>query len=398
MVDVSINRRNFLIGLGAAAVAMNSRSFALGEGGSVARAQDVPVFTPTPLPSTTTLSLTSSRPQRREPGIRYDLQRTVTPLAIGADMSEDARILLMGEISDSELTMARDTASLAKTMTALVTVDRMRIGQTLDGRAFNSNTPISISSTDAVLNRASNVRQVTAGEALEAMMVGSRNGMANALARHIGGDDVDRFMRAANEKAEELHMRGTFLINPSGLPSRVDGVTNPEAERLNATNVTCAEDLFRMAWHTLNHYPEIEQVTGHHTYMLGSVRKNATNHLFRFREAFAEEANVVGLKTGTTNPARSCFLGGARPEHMPGSLCASLSHGQANSSRSAAVSESAMRSAMEYRQAVIRNEAMEAEFNRAVARGDSETCQAINNAAENFGGTSQVAPASCVIS
>lgn len=61
--------------------------------------------------------------------------------------------------------------------------------------------------------------QLTVEQCLYAVLLGSANDAAYALAAHAGGT-ADKFVRMMNEKAKELGCRNTHFTNPHGLPDK----------------------------------------------------------------------------------------------------------------------------------------------------------------------------------
>lgn len=61
--------------------------------------------------------------------------------------------------------------------------------------------------------------QLTVEQCLYAVLLGSANDAAYALAAHAGGT-AENFVRRMNEKAEELGCRSTHFTNPHGLPDK----------------------------------------------------------------------------------------------------------------------------------------------------------------------------------
>ncbi|MEM1057709.1 MAG: LysM peptidoglycan-binding domain-containing protein [Verrucomicrobiota bacterium] len=79
---------------------------------------------------------------------------------------------------------------------------------------------------------------------MPAVLLGSDNDAARALARHAGGNDYDRFIQLMNKKALELGCRRTVFKNPNGLP--IDG------------QYTTCEDLMKI-FHAAIAVPEIRE-------------------------------------------------------------------------------------------------------------------------------------------
>lgn len=174
-------------------------------------------------------------------------------------------------------------ASLVKMMTAVITVLKTRTD------------PISLNDKYKVSAAASNIggHQVylkqgeffTVKELLKAVVIGSANDAAFALAEHVAGSQAE-FIKLMNQHAVILKMKNTTFANTHGLP--------PNRRKGQKENSTTAYDLALLARHVLQ-FPLISK--------LGSVRLDSfrngtfqllnTNHRFLSR---VEGAN--GLKTG----------------------------------------------------------------------------------------------------
>jgi D-alanyl-D-alanine carboxypeptidase (penicillin-binding protein 5/6) len=99
-------------------------------------------------------------------------------------------------------------ASLTKIMTALLVLERGRLGEvTTISRAASRE-----SGTRLGLKAGERVR---VAELLAAAVIGSANDAARALAEHVDGTE-DKFVRRMNERAAALGMRNTRFVNATG--------------------------------------------------------------------------------------------------------------------------------------------------------------------------------------
>lgn len=105
-------------------------------------------------------------------------------------------------------------SGLVKLMTALVAVE--------------SGTPLSTKLTvtsDALAPLGTGYRsmdlvageQITLEDCLCGMILNSANDASNVIAEKLGGD-IETFVKKMNSKAEELGLKNTYFVNPSGLP------------------------------------------------------------------------------------------------------------------------------------------------------------------------------------
>ncbi|MDH3226133.1 MAG: D-alanyl-D-alanine carboxypeptidase [Thermoleophilia bacterium] len=99
-------------------------------------------------------------------------------------------------------------ASTTKIMTALLALERAKLDDIVTVPASAT-----IGGTTAGLGAG---EQLTVGDLLTALMVGSGNDSALALAEFVSGSE-DAFVEAMNARASELGLRGTRFANPHGL-------------------------------------------------------------------------------------------------------------------------------------------------------------------------------------
>jgi serine-type D-Ala-D-Ala carboxypeptidase (penicillin-binding protein 5/6) len=111
----------------------------------------------------------------------------------------------------------RPIASLTKIMTALLVLRRSDLHDVVrvDPRAVFA--PDDYGATSTIGLRAG--ERLTVGDLLDAMVLGSANDAAEALAIHVGGT-VDRFVALMNAQAKKLGMRDTVFRSPNGLDDR----------------------------------------------------------------------------------------------------------------------------------------------------------------------------------
>jgi D-alanyl-D-alanine carboxypeptidase (penicillin-binding protein 5/6) len=131
--------------------------------------------------------------------------------AILADL--DTGTVLFEEAADAP----RPIASLTKVMTALLVLERTELDDTVvvDRGAVFERGDYGWSSTVGL--HAGERRSVR--ELLEALLLGSANDAAEALAIHVSGS-VDAFVRAMNRRADALGMDRTDFRSPHGLDDR----------------------------------------------------------------------------------------------------------------------------------------------------------------------------------
>lgn len=129
--------------------------------------------------------------------------------------------------------------------------------------------------------------EMTVDQLLKATCIASANDAAMVLAELVG-DSQDGFVLMMNQKAQELNMKDTTFLNPTGLDE--------------AGHLSSSYDIAIMS-RELTKHKIIQEYT---TIWMDSLRDGKTelvntNKLVRFYKG------ATGLKTGTTNGAGSCI-------------------------------------------------------------------------------------------
>ncbi|HEX5371173.1 MAG TPA: D-alanyl-D-alanine endopeptidase [Aquabacterium sp.] len=144
----------------------------------------------------------------------YGLHHTADPLdlksSVALVMDQDTNEILLAKNSEAVLPIA----SLTKLMTALVVVEaRLPMDETITVTQDDVDTEKNSSSRLAVGTT------LTRGEALHLALMSSENRAAHALGRHYPGG-LSAFVTAMNAKAQQLGMRDTHYVEPTGLSSQ----------------------------------------------------------------------------------------------------------------------------------------------------------------------------------
>ena len=136
--------------------------------------------------------------------------------AASAPPQVQARAYLVQNAATGEVLASRNAstplpiASITKLMTVLVTLDRA----TLDDVVTVSRGAAAVGESTIFLRVG---ERIEVGDLVRAALVQSANDAATALAAHVGGGSVDRFVGLMNAKARELRLRDTYFKNPDGL-------------------------------------------------------------------------------------------------------------------------------------------------------------------------------------
>ncbi len=177
----------------------------------------------------------------------------------------------------------RQVASTQKIITALCVCDENKLDKMVTIQASdNQVSPIKLNLKPGT--------QYRKRDLLQAMLTGSYNDIAVALARDTGGN-VDTFVQKMNTRARRMGMYDTHFANPNGLP---------------AEQYSTAHDMARAACYAYNsqtirsliNIPSYDFVKAD-----GSVRTiRSTNKLL------GKYPWVQGMKTGYTNLAGKCLI------------------------------------------------------------------------------------------
>ncbi|HEX8170120.1 MAG TPA: D-alanyl-D-alanine carboxypeptidase family protein [Thermoanaerobaculia bacterium] len=197
------------------------------------------------------------------------------------------------------------TASMAKMMTLLITMEQIRDGN------LKYDTPVTISPRASKMGgsqiylRAGSVWPVK--NLIIATMVQSANDAAEALAEKIGGSP-ESFADMMNQRAQELGLTHTHFYDPHGLPNS----QNP-----SQVDTMCPHDLAVLGMEVVKHpflaalakVPEMPFRNG------TLERIYNPNHLINPRKAnYMEDA--TGIKTGYSGPAGYCVTASAKRNNM----------------------------------------------------------------------------------
>jgi len=210
----------------------------------------------------------------------------------------EARSALLADLTTGTLMDASSPdlrvpiASLTKVMTALITLDRTDPDDvvTVDPRAVFEKGDYGASSTLGLQAG----ERITVENLLYAMLLGSANDAAVALAIHIAGSE-DAFVRMMNARAQRLGMRHTEFRSANGLDDRGGSTARDLLVLVRAADAT---DGFAAITAT-----KVRSIPAPH----GPARRiqNRNALLWLYPGAF-------GTKTGSTALAGSCLIASAQ--------------------------------------------------------------------------------------
>lgn len=202
--------------------------------------------------------------------------------ASAAPPSVQADAYLVVNAATGEVLAAQDAdervaiASLTKLMTALVALEHARP----DDMVTVARAAAAVGESSAHLVPG---ERISVGDLLRAALIQSANDAALALAAHVGGGSVARFVELMNEKAVVLGLTGTHFTNPHGLDA--------------PGHYSTARDVTRLAQAAMR-LPFVRATV---------VQRGATiaggRQLFTWNDLLGRFPNLLGVKTGHTADA-----------------------------------------------------------------------------------------------
>lgn len=166
-------------------------------------------------------------------------------------------------------------ASITKLMTALVTLERAG----LDDIVTVARPAAAVG--ESTINLRAGER-VSVRDLLRAALVQSANDAATAVAMHVGGGSVDRFVALMNARARSLGLTDTHFVNPSGLDA--------------PGHVSSARDVTKLARAAMNQ-PFVRETVA---IVSGEA---AGRRIATWNDLLSTFPRLIGVKTGHTNRA-----------------------------------------------------------------------------------------------
>lgn len=193
------------------------------------------------------------------------------------------------------------TASMAKMMTLLLTLEEIRGGRLKWEDTVRISAKASKMGGSQIYLRAGSDWPIK--NLVIATMVQSANDAAQALAEKIAGS-TEGFADLMNERAAELGLQHTKFYDPHGLPNSADPAR---------INTMCAHDLAVLGLELMKH-PSMRDLAkvAEMPFRNGTLEKIYNpNHLINPRkENYMEDA--TGIKTGYSGPAGYCITASAK--------------------------------------------------------------------------------------
>ena len=191
-------------------------------------------------------------------------------------------------------------ASTTKLMTYLCIMDAISAGDiSLDDEVVISKEAAALSMTSDGVIKMHEGQKAVLNDMLYGMLLPSSNEASLALAEHLDGSE-EEFVKRMNNKARELGLsEATIFYNCNGLPEYSDTVAASKIQ-----NHISAYDMFALASHIINKYPEIREITTttkYHMDAFGVDVENTNPLLYNL-------PGTVGLKTGTTKASGASLV------------------------------------------------------------------------------------------
>ncbi len=196
-------------------------------------------------------------------------------------------------------------ASITKLMTTLVTLEHARLNDVVTvtrGAAAVGESSIDLRPGE----------RLTVADLLRAALIQSANDAANALAAHVGGGSVARFVELMNEKAAALGLADTHFANPDGLDA--PGHYSSARDLTKLARVAMRKPFVRAT---------VSQVTA----------TAAGRSLTTWNDLLSTFPNLIGVKTGHTNDAGWSEVAAARGQGV--TIYATLLGGASREGRNA---------------------------------------------------------------
>lgn len=200
-------------------------------------------------------------------------------------------------------------ASLTKLMTAIIVLEKAR-GNYDDLVTFSYNAVTKDIDRNSVTIGASAGDQLSIKDCLYSLLLPSANDAANALAEHYAGS-INDFALLMNEKAENLGLKNTHFVNPSGLH--------------DDNQYTTASDMAKILQYAMS-YPIFLQISSSVSYRHAPIRKyknpeNSNNQVLNTNSIMVPGSGyyyngITSGKTGHTSLAGYNLASSAKKNNM----------------------------------------------------------------------------------
>lgn len=192
-------------------------------------------------------------------------------------------------------------ASISKILTIYLVLENIHEGKlSWDTEVRLSDYAYGLVEDPAISNPGMTNRVYTVRELVNASMVVSANSAAIALAEKIAGSEP-AFVDLMRAKLEEWGITDYQIVNSSGLNnSALNGNIYPNSGE-NDENMLSAKSVAIIAYHLIQDFPEILDISSQSSVELGDESYATSNKMLAGQ--ILERQGVDGLKTGTTELA-----------------------------------------------------------------------------------------------
>mgnify|MGYP002624374581 CR=1 FL=1 len=196
-------------------------------------------------------------------------------------------------------------ASITKILTTLLAIENSNLNEVV---TFSYDAVFKNEGDSSHIGRDLD-EQMTMEQCLYAVMLESANECAYAVAEHVGGGDVNKFITMMNDKAKKLGCTHTHFSNPNGLP--------------DPNHYTSARDMALISKAAYEN-KIFDKITGTKTYTIPPTNKHAEPTLLNNHHAMLNfyQTNrylyepCVGGKTGYTQDAGATLVTYAKKDGM----------------------------------------------------------------------------------
>lgn len=196
-------------------------------------------------------------------------------------------------------------ASITKVLTALIAIENSNLNEVV---TFSRDAVFKNGGDTSNIGRDAG-EQMTMEQCLYAMMLESCNESAYAIAEHVGGGDINKFLQMMNDTAKSLGCTNSHFNNPNGLPDTNHYVTAKDMALIS-----------RAAYQN----KVFAKITGTKQYTIPPTNKHADSTILNNHHAMLNYYQTnrylyepcVGGKTGYTNDAGATLVTYAKKNNM----------------------------------------------------------------------------------
>ncbi len=179
-------------------------------------------------------------------------------------------------------------ASTTKIMTAVIALENSDLSQ----KVLITDEMIGAEGSSVYLKEG---EEILLKDLVYALMLGSANDAAEAIAVHIAGT-VEDFAALMNNKAKELGLKDTSFANPHGLDSE--------------NHYTTAYDLAKLTVYALKN-KEFAKIVSTYKYTVEATEKSPVRYLVNHNKLLKLYDGAIGVKTGFTKKCGRCLVSAA---------------------------------------------------------------------------------------